>query len=193
MRMRVCYLDCHEAGLCCYLVIHIENLLRPLQLFYFHLCPICWLSLLNLKVIITEWKLFSLTDKAIHVKFLRKIFYIKSLYKIFYIKSSFSVYRATLFCLNFTILHYTHYTRYMFRPHGPSSGVLIVVAKTVIMLSFVLLKFIRKSFLRHDSYAPYHACSLFFAPGSLIPVPGAAVCNTRAHITTVFYSYPVSL
>jgi hypothetical protein len=22
MRMRVCYLDCHEAGLCCYLVIH---------------------------------------------------------------------------------------------------------------------------------------------------------------------------
>jgi uncharacterized membrane protein len=23
MRMRVCYLDSHEAGLCCYLVIHI--------------------------------------------------------------------------------------------------------------------------------------------------------------------------
>jgi hypothetical protein len=44
MRTGVCYLDCHEAGLCCYLVIHIENLLRPLQLFYFHLwlftdCP----------------------------------------------------------------------------------------------------------------------------------------------------------
>jgi hypothetical protein len=37
MRMRVCFLDCHEAGLCCYLVIHIETLLRPLQLFYFHL------------------------------------------------------------------------------------------------------------------------------------------------------------
>jgi hypothetical protein len=37
MRMRVCYLDYHETGLCCYLVIHIENLLRPLQLFYFHL------------------------------------------------------------------------------------------------------------------------------------------------------------
>jgi hypothetical protein len=33
MRMRACYLDCHEAGLCCYLVMHIENLLRPLQLF----------------------------------------------------------------------------------------------------------------------------------------------------------------
>jgi hypothetical protein len=30
MRMRICNLDCHEAGLCCYLVIHIENLLRPL-------------------------------------------------------------------------------------------------------------------------------------------------------------------
>jgi hypothetical protein len=43
--MCVCYLDCHEAGLCCYLVIHIENLLRPLQLFYFHLWPAYWLSL----------------------------------------------------------------------------------------------------------------------------------------------------
>jgi hypothetical protein len=40
MRMRVCYVDYREAGLCCYLVIHIENLLRQLQLFYFHLCPI---------------------------------------------------------------------------------------------------------------------------------------------------------
>jgi hypothetical protein len=39
MRMRVCYLDCHEAGLCCYLVIPIENQLHPLQLFYFHLWP----------------------------------------------------------------------------------------------------------------------------------------------------------
>jgi hypothetical protein len=33
MHMHVCYLSCHEAGLCCYLVIHIENLLHPLQLF----------------------------------------------------------------------------------------------------------------------------------------------------------------
>jgi hypothetical protein len=40
MSMRVCYLDCHEAGLCCYLVIHIETLLRPLQLFHFHLTPL---------------------------------------------------------------------------------------------------------------------------------------------------------
>jgi hypothetical protein len=31
--MRICYLNCHKAGLCCYLVIHIENLLHPLQLF----------------------------------------------------------------------------------------------------------------------------------------------------------------
>jgi hypothetical protein len=45
MRMRFCYTDCHEAGLCCYLVIHIENLLRSLLLFYFHLWPIYWLSL----------------------------------------------------------------------------------------------------------------------------------------------------
>jgi hypothetical protein len=30
MRIPVCYLDCHEAGLRCYLVVHIENLSRPL-------------------------------------------------------------------------------------------------------------------------------------------------------------------
>jgi hypothetical protein len=30
MRMRVCYLDRHEAGLCCYLVIHIENLITSI-------------------------------------------------------------------------------------------------------------------------------------------------------------------
>jgi hypothetical protein len=35
----------HETGLCCYLVIRIENLLRPLQLFYFQLWSIYWLSL----------------------------------------------------------------------------------------------------------------------------------------------------
>jgi hypothetical protein len=34
MCMRFCYLDCHEAGLCCYLVIQIENVLPPLKLFY---------------------------------------------------------------------------------------------------------------------------------------------------------------
>jgi hypothetical protein len=45
IRMRVWYLDCHEVGLCCYLAIQIENLLRPLQLLYFHLWPIYWLSL----------------------------------------------------------------------------------------------------------------------------------------------------
>jgi hypothetical protein len=46
MRMRVCYLDCHEAGLCCYLVIHMKNLLRPLQPFYFYLWPIYCISLI---------------------------------------------------------------------------------------------------------------------------------------------------
>jgi hypothetical protein len=45
MRMRVCYLDSHEAEMCCYLVVHIENLLRPFQLFYFHLWLIYWPSL----------------------------------------------------------------------------------------------------------------------------------------------------
>jgi hypothetical protein len=45
IRMGVCYLDSHEAGLCCYLVTHIGNLLRPLQLFYFHLWSTDWVSL----------------------------------------------------------------------------------------------------------------------------------------------------
>jgi uncharacterized membrane protein len=30
IHMPICYLDCHEAGMCCYLVIH---LVHPLQLF----------------------------------------------------------------------------------------------------------------------------------------------------------------
>jgi hypothetical protein len=47
MRMRVCYLDCHEPGLCCYLMIRIEKLLHQLQLFYFHLWPIYWISLIR--------------------------------------------------------------------------------------------------------------------------------------------------
>jgi hypothetical protein len=33
MRMRVCYLDRHEAGRCSHLVIHIENLLHPYSCF----------------------------------------------------------------------------------------------------------------------------------------------------------------
>jgi hypothetical protein len=33
MRMRIYYINCRENGLCCYQVIHIENLLRALQLF----------------------------------------------------------------------------------------------------------------------------------------------------------------
>jgi hypothetical protein len=45
--MRVCYLGCHETGLCCYLVIHIENLLWPLQMFYIHLRPIYCLFLVR--------------------------------------------------------------------------------------------------------------------------------------------------
>jgi hypothetical protein len=45
MRMLVCCLDYHEAGVCCYLVIHIENLLYLVQMFHFHLWPIYWLSL----------------------------------------------------------------------------------------------------------------------------------------------------
>jgi hypothetical protein len=44
IRMRVCYPDCHEAELYCYVIIHIENLLRQLELLYFHLWRIYWLS-----------------------------------------------------------------------------------------------------------------------------------------------------
>jgi hypothetical protein len=33
LNMRICYLDCHEAGLCCYLVTHMQNLLHPLHCF----------------------------------------------------------------------------------------------------------------------------------------------------------------
>jgi hypothetical protein len=47
LKLRVCYLGCHEAGLCCYLMINIEYLLCPLQLFYFHLWPIYWLFLIE--------------------------------------------------------------------------------------------------------------------------------------------------
>jgi hypothetical protein len=43
MRMRICYLECYGAGLCCYLMIYIEELLCPLQLFCFYLWPIYWL------------------------------------------------------------------------------------------------------------------------------------------------------
>jgi hypothetical protein len=46
--MRVCYLDCYEAGLGCYILILIDNLLRSLQMLYFHLCPIYWLFLIIL-------------------------------------------------------------------------------------------------------------------------------------------------
>jgi hypothetical protein len=47
MRMCICYLGSHEAGLCCYLVMHIQNL----QLFYFHLWPIYWLSLVHKRLV----------------------------------------------------------------------------------------------------------------------------------------------
>jgi hypothetical protein len=62
LRMRVCYLDCHEAGLWCYLVIHIESPLRPIQLFYLYLWPIYWLS-----YILTGWmpNVFLFKDKKL--------------------------------------------------------------------------------------------------------------------------------
>jgi hypothetical protein len=50
MRMRVCYLECNEARLYCYLLMQIESLLHPLQLFYFHLWPIYWLSFVSSRI-----------------------------------------------------------------------------------------------------------------------------------------------
>jgi hypothetical protein len=61
MRMPVCYLDFHKVGLSCYVVIHIEDLLRPLQLFHFHL----WLSL------VVWWR--STEGKSIEPDFSDKI------------------------------------------------------------------------------------------------------------------------
>jgi hypothetical protein len=52
--MKVCYIDCLEAGLCCYVVIHIENLLRLLQLLYLHLWPTYWPSSQEIIVIYAE-------------------------------------------------------------------------------------------------------------------------------------------
>jgi hypothetical protein len=37
MRMRFCCLDCHEAGICCYLMKHIENLLLPFVTYFLSL------------------------------------------------------------------------------------------------------------------------------------------------------------
>jgi hypothetical protein len=51
MHMRVCCLDCHEAGSCCYLMLNIEKLLRPLQVFCFHFWPIYWLFFLTLHLV----------------------------------------------------------------------------------------------------------------------------------------------
>jgi hypothetical protein len=67
IRMRVCNVDCHAVGLCCYLVIHIDTMLRPLQLFYFHLWPIYWLSLVlqtdyttaTLNAVVHYWKIYA--------------------------------------------------------------------------------------------------------------------------------------
>jgi hypothetical protein len=52
----------HKAGLCCYLVIHIGNLLHPLELFYFQLWPIYWLSLVFRLCRIFKGSINSLDD-----------------------------------------------------------------------------------------------------------------------------------
>jgi hypothetical protein len=66
MRMCFCFLDCHEAGPCCYLVIHIENLLHRLQLFYFNLWPIYWLSF-YIFVLTAQWKDLETSAVSLHI------------------------------------------------------------------------------------------------------------------------------
>jgi hypothetical protein len=62
MCMRVCYLDCHWAELCCYLVINTENLLHPLQLSYFHLWSIYSLSYVHTRE--ANWDLCDVAKRA---------------------------------------------------------------------------------------------------------------------------------
>jgi hypothetical protein len=56
LTMCIWYLDFHEAGLCCYLVIHTKNLLCPLQLFYFHLWPTYRFPLIYLTWAVVKYK-----------------------------------------------------------------------------------------------------------------------------------------
>jgi hypothetical protein len=53
MRMRICYLDWHEAGLCCYLVIHIET-------YYIHYsCFTCICDLFTDSLVKEAWHMLS--------------------------------------------------------------------------------------------------------------------------------------
>jgi hypothetical protein len=45
MCMSRCYIDCYEAGLCCYLVITDRKPITSITAVYFHLWPVYWLSL----------------------------------------------------------------------------------------------------------------------------------------------------
>jgi hypothetical protein len=77
MRMRLCYLDCHEAGLCCYLVIHrkaltsITNVLLPFVTYLLILPRIIELIIstfhscfqVHLKVLV--WYLFCVVATAV--------------------------------------------------------------------------------------------------------------------------------
>jgi hypothetical protein len=76
MRMCVCYLYCHETGLCCYLVIDIETLLRPLQLFYFRLWSVYWLFLVLWEGwFVTKWRSrYVIISKLLDSTHLRYLF-----------------------------------------------------------------------------------------------------------------------
>jgi hypothetical protein len=73
MRMRIWYLDCHEAGLCWFLMILIGNPLHPFQLFYLHLWPNYWISLVQLCISVSDVQTACYWDTEISYSF--QVFY----------------------------------------------------------------------------------------------------------------------
>jgi hypothetical protein len=94
-------------------------------------------------------------------KFLHKISYIKSfnfLHKILYIK-----FFLRLLCnTSYYSTTHAHCIRYMFRPHGPSSGVFVVVAKNCYFAVLFLVKMHSKRFSSSWLYTPSCLFPLLF-------------------------------
>jgi hypothetical protein len=69
MHMRVCYLDCHEVGLCFCLVVHAENLLRQLQLpFVTYLLTLLRILVENDWVLAPEVKLYNVRCAVYYIR-----------------------------------------------------------------------------------------------------------------------------
>jgi hypothetical protein len=107
MRMRICYLDCREAGLWRYIVMHIGNLLRPLQLFYFHLWHIYWFSLIRINHNVKSFSLlnyiFALLNVELNDRQLMKHTYLKKLTLLFHRSKIKQAIRIVYFTLSYSI------------------------------------------------------------------------------------------